>query len=224
MNAHSVETGERIRVAAVDDDTVIRDGLPLLLPGVEFVGRFEDADGLLDAGAAADVVLLDLVLTGTGKPGVRQGSAAVAAVAAAGYRILIYTNERRRQVLAACLAAGALGVVHKAEPIADLELALRAVSTGQVVITPALVGLAELTERRGGLPTLTSRQRQILSARARGEPFQSIANRLFISRKTAEEHMAVVTAKFADYLHDHSAADLERALGLAPGDVLDQHR
>jgi two-component system nitrate/nitrite response regulator NarL len=157
---------------------------------------------------------------GTGRLGVRQGATAVAAVAAAGYRVLIYTNERRRAVLVACLAAGASGVVHKAEPIAELREAITAVAHGEIVITPALVGLAELAERRGGLPTLSPRQRQVLSARARGEPFQSIADRLYISRKTTEEHMAIVTAKFADYLHDHSAADLERQLGFAPGDVL----
>ena len=88
------------------------------------------------------------------------------------------------------------------------------------MITPALVGLSDLAERRGSLPTLTPRQRQILSARAGGEPFQSIADRLYINRKIAEEHMAIVSAKFADYLYGHCAADLERRLGLAPGDVL----
>jgi DNA-binding NarL/FixJ family response regulator len=211
---------DRVRVAAVDDDTVIRNGLPLLLPGIDFVATFEDVDALLAAAPEVDLVLLDLVLTGTGKLGVRHGGEAITAVTGAGYRVLIYTNERRRSVLAACLSAGASGVIHKAEPVPALEAAIRDVAGGQVVITPALVGLAELAERRGGLHALTPRQRQILSARARGEPFQSIANRLFISRKTAEEHMAVVSAKFADFLRDHSAADLERELGIAPGDVL----
>ena len=211
----------RLRVAIVDDDTVIRDGLPLLLHDSDIVGRYSDVDELLLDTPTVDVVLLDLVLTGTGRSGIQQGASGIRAVKDAGYRVLIYTNERRRAVLASCLAIGARGVVHKAEPIRALETAIAAVANDQIVITTALVGLAELADRRGRLPTLTARQRQVLSGRARGETFQSIADRLFITRKVAEEHMAVVTAKFADFLRNHSPADLERHLGIAPGDILD---
>lgn len=214
-------TGPHTRVASIDDDTVIRRGLPVLLEHVDVVGSYTDVDEFMAAAADVDVVLLDLVLTGTGRPGVLQGAAAIRTITDAGYRVLIYTNERRRAVLVACLAAGASGIVHKAEPISALEDAIQAVASGDVVITQALVGLAELAERRGELPTLSARQRQVLSARARGEPFQSLADRFYISRKTAEEHMAIVTGKFADYLRDHSPADLERLLGIAPGDILE---
>lgn len=211
----------RVRVASVDDDTVIRHGLPLLLTDVDVVCSYPGIDGLLRDAPQVDLVLLDLVLKGTGGTGLVQGAAATRAVARAGYPVLIYTNERRPAVLVACLTAGARGIIHKAEPLDALETAIVAVAGGAVVITQALIGLAELAERRGELPTLTDRQRQILAARARGEPFQSIAERLYIARKTAEEHMAVVNGKFADFLRDHSPADLERLLGIAPGDVLE---
>ncbi|MFF2817933.1 LuxR C-terminal-related transcriptional regulator [Kitasatospora cineracea] len=208
----------------MDDDTVIREGLPYLLPELRVVLAVSSVQELLAARPAADVVLLDLVLTGTGRTGVRQGAAAVEAVAAAGHRVLIYTNERRREVLVGCMAAGARGVVHKAEPLPALAGAVAEVAADRMVITQALVGLAELAERRCWLPSLTDRQYEVLSARARGEAFRSIAERLFIGKKTAEEHMSVVTAKFADFLRDHSPADLERELGLGPGDLLDPGR
>lgn len=220
-HGRSVPGGEGIRVVVVDDDTVIREGLPSLLPQLRVHMAVSSVEELLAARPKTDVVLLDLVLTGTGRTGVRQGAVAVDAVARAGYRVLIYTNERRREVLVGCMAAGARGVIHKAEPLVALAEAVAQVAAGRMVVTQALVGLAELAERRGTLPSLTSRQREILSARARGEPFRSIAERLFISKKTAEEHMAVVTAKFAEFLRDHSPADLERELGLGPGDLLD---
>ena len=210
----------KIRVASVDDDTVIRRGLPLLLDAVDVVGSFAEVEEFLSAALDVDVVLLDLVLTGTGKAAT-QGAAAIRAITSAGHPVLIYTNERRRHVLTACLAAGASGVIHKAEPVEELEQAIQAVAGGEIVITQALVGLAELAERRGGLAELSPRQREVLSARARGERFQSIADRLFISRKTAEGYMAEVNAKFAEFLRDHSPADLERFLGIAPGDVLE---
>ncbi|MGW4695062.1 LuxR C-terminal-related transcriptional regulator [Kitasatospora cineracea] len=207
-------------MAVVDDDTVIREGLPYLLRELRVVLAVSSVEELLMVRPAADVVLLGLVLTGTGRTEVRQGAAAVEA----GHRVLIYTNERRREVLVGCMAAGARGVVHKAEPLPALAGAVAEVAADRVVITQALVGLAELAERRCGLMSLTVRQREVLSARARGEAFRSIAERLFISKKTAEEHMSVVTAKFADFLRDHSPADLERELGLGPGDLLHPRR
>jgi two-component system nitrate/nitrite response regulator NarL len=143
----------------------------------------------------------------------------VLACATAGYRVCLYSNERRRHLLLRCLQAGAQGVVHKAEPTETLADALFQVAAGAVVITTGLIGLAELAERREQLPTLTDRQRQVLSGRARGETFRSIARRLTISEKTAQEHWSVVTEKFAGYLRTHSAADLERLLGLDTGEL-----
>lgn len=209
-----------LSVAIIDDDTVIREGLPLLLPELRQPLTYGDVETFLADRPRVDVVIQDLVLTGTGRGKPLQGASAVR-LTSAGYPVLIYTNERRREALAGCLAAGARGVVHKAESLTALRHAIAAVAHGEVVITPALVGLAEVVERRGSLPALTERQQAVLSARARGEPFQSIAQRLYISRRTAEDHMDVVARKFADYLRSHSPADLERLLALGPGDILD---
>ena len=210
-----------LRAAAIDDDTLIREGLGRLTTTLDIVATYATAEAFLSDAPAVDVVLLDLNLAGTGRTGGLQGGSAVAAVAAVPYRVLIYTNERRRQVLVGCLAAGASGVVHKAEPLAVLEAAAHAVAGGEVVITDAIAGLVELVNHRGQLPSLTPRERDVLRGRARGESFASIGGRLFISPKTAQEYMTAVTSKFGDYLHSHSPADLERHLGFAPGDLLD---
>lgn len=208
-------------MAVVDDDTVIRQGLALMLSQVRVTGAYPDVDTFMQSARPADVVVLDLGLRGTGERRGIQGADGVRAVADAGHRVLVYTNERRRAVLVRCLANGATGVIHKAEPIRSLEAAILHVAAGMVWITPALTGLAEVAERRGALPTLSARQRQVLAGRARGETFQSIARRLYITPKTAEEHMSVVTLKFTDYLRTHSPADLERYLGLEPVDLDD---
>ena len=110
----------RARVAGIDDDTIMRDGLALLLTAHDIVATFPSVTEFLRAAPDVEVVLLDLKLTGTGRVCDPQGQAAVRAVADAGYRVLVYTNERRRAVLAGCLAAGARGVVHKAEPLDTL--------------------------------------------------------------------------------------------------------
>jgi DNA-binding NarL/FixJ family response regulator len=209
------------RLVVIDDDTVIREGLPLLVgERADVVGAFSDVAGYLASPPACDLCLLDLHLVGTQLSAGPQGARAVEAVAATGTPVLIYTNERRRWVLAGCLAAGARGIVHKAEPLHALVEAIDSVLAGHPVVTTALAGLAETCQRHGRLPDLSPRQVEVLRLRARGVPFKSIAPRLGIQRKTAEEHMAGVVTKFADYLHTHSAADLERALGIAVDDLL----
>lgn len=217
-------TSPPVTVACVDDDTLIREGVSRLLDGLSVAATFDRAEAFLAARPVADVVLLDLwlprewPLTAVAL----QGMAAVAAVTQAGYRVLIYTNERRREVLAGCLAAGASGVVHKSEPLSSVISAVRAVAAGQVVITTALAGLAEVVQRRGTMRPLSPRQLEVLRGRARGESFKSIGARLFIAPRTAEEYMAEVTRRFADYLVNHSPADLERLLGVGTGDLLDR--
>lgn len=207
-----------LRVAVVDDDTIVRRGLPLLLPDHRVVAVYPRVEPLLDDRPDVDVVLVDLHLTAD-EP-VARGTAAVRAVTDAGYPVLVYTNEQRLLVLAACIAAGARGVAHKTDDLDTLSEAIRAVHAGRFTVTPALVGLAELVERRGDLPTLTARQQQVLSGRARGEPFRRIARTLGISEKMAHEHMGEVTRKFARYLRDHSPADLEHHLGIGLHDLV----
>jgi len=215
----------RVTVASVDDDTLIREGVARLLTGLDVVATFARVEALLDARPVVDVVLLDLSIPtalAASPVDILQGVRGVAAVVQAGYRVLIYTNERRREVLAGCLAAGAQGVVHKSEPLPAIVEAARAVACGQIVITTALTGLAEVVQRRGRLAALSPRQLEVLHGRARGESFKSIGARLYIAPKTAEEYMSEVNRRFAEYLRDHSPADLERVLGVGPGDLLDR--
>ena len=211
----------RPTVILVDAETITRLGLPLLLKGVNFVGVFDCTEQLVEEHPPAEVVVVDVLLGGAGGRQVRQRSDAVRSLAEAGYRVCVYTAERGRHVLVGCLSAGASAIVHKSEPLGALETAIHEVAADHVTITQSLIGLAELAERRLALPSLTDRQRNILSARARGEKFESIGRRLYISKKVAEEHWSVVAHKFADFLQDHSPADLERLLGLEPGDLMD---
>lgn len=212
----------RPRVAVIDDDTLVREAVALRLPDIEVVVQAADLRSFHAAAvppAGVDVVLLDLRLSGPDGAGV-QGRTAVSELAGAGYRVLIYTNDRRPVVLAGCLAAGALGLVHKTEPIGALRSAIDVVVGDGHRISTEVAGVAEVLAHRGLLPSLPPRQVEVLQGRARGETFASIARRLHLSERTVESYMREVGLKFADYLATHSAADLERELGLAPEDLL----
>ncbi|MGV1030484.1 MAG: DNA-binding response regulator [Dermatophilaceae bacterium] len=206
----------------VDDSTVVRLGLPLVHPELDVVAVHASIEPLVAQRPPAELVILDLRLTGAGATGVRQGPTAVRAVAALGYRICLYTDERRRLVLAQCVRAGAHGVVHKSDSLEAASAAFLAIAAGQTVITQSLVGVAEVLERRGALTDLTERQRQVLAGRARGERWGDIAaGRPYITEGVAREHMFAVNAKLAAYLQNGSPGDIEVLLGLSPGDLLD---
>lgn len=213
-------TGPNPTVAVVDAHTVTRAALPLVLPEFGHSGGFATVAELLSSRPTADVVILAVHRNDAGDAPLPTWTRAVRTLVEAGYPVCLHTSERGGSVLLGCLAAGATSVAHAADSLDDLRAAVRGAADGRPVVSPALAELAELD--RPAVPTLTERQRIILCARARGEKFDSIARRLFISRKVAEEHWAAVARKFAGFLRDHSPADLERLLGLEPVDLDDR--
>lgn len=209
--------GAGLRVAVVDDDTVIRSALPVLLPAVRFSGLYRDCAELLADHPRVDVVVVDLNLNGRNGS---QGIQALSTVVSAGYDVCLNTNERRPAVLICCLAVGVRAVVHKDGPLSALADAASRTARGEIVMTQALVALAAFAQSRDALPSLTDPEQRILSARAAGESWQGMAHRMSISAVAAEEHWAIVAATFAGLLRLHSAAELEPMLGLVPGELV----
>lgn len=215
-------------VAVVDDASLTRALFGTAFPSLDVAGTFASVDELLARRPQVDLVVLDLHLsTSLQEAGVLQGPAAIRLLRAQGLRVCLYTDERRPLVLAQCLAAGAAGIARKSDPLPETEDAFARVARGETVISRSLVGLAEVLSRRGRLPALTERQCEVLAARARGEKWELLARRLNISVATATGHLETVMAKMVWFLQDAgldpdaSPGDVERALGLAPGDLVD---
>ncbi|GAA5147944.1 hypothetical protein GCM10023340_21120 [Nocardioides marinquilinus] len=211
----------RPTAVVVDDATAIRQAMPVLLPSLEVVGTFARVETLLEERPSASLAVLDLHLANTAQPTARQGVAAVRAVVAAGYRVCVYSHEERRFVLAACLAAGATGVVSKAESIEAAQTRFLEVAEGQVVVPQPLIGLMEVLVRRDRLTILSERQREVLAGRARGLTYAELSRTLFLSESTLRGHWRDLTHTVSRYLQETAPADIERALGLGEGDLLD---
>jgi DNA-binding NarL/FixJ family response regulator len=85
------------------------------------------------------------------------------------------------------------------ERVADIDQltdAVRRVARGGLVIDPALVG--QLLRRRrepDPLVDLTEREREVLGLMAEGRSNQAIAERLVVSLKTVETHVASILSK-----------------------------
>ncbi|MDN5794278.1 MAG: DNA-binding response regulator [Intrasporangium sp.] len=212
------------RVVVIDDSTVIRGGFATVHPGLDVIATYAAVEDFEAHPVACDVVVLDLLLRRPepqAPSSAKQGRAAIRTVRDLGYRICIYTDERRSLVLALCLRAGADGVVHKSDPPEVAVQAVRDIRQGQVVVTQSLVGLTELLDRRGATLELSPRQRQVISARARGRHWKDLAATLYITEGVAREHYQAACVKLRHYLRDTSPGDIERAVGIGPGDLFD---
>lgn len=195
-----------IRVLLVDDHTLFRSGIRLLLqaqPDFEIVG--EAADGL-DAVKRArqlqpDVVLLDLNLPGL------SGLEALPLIGedAPNSAVLVLTVSEEAQELVAALQAGARGYLLKNIDADVLTSSIRKAARGEDVIAEAMTAklVAQVRNRtappaatsNGEREKLTPREREILQSLARGESNKEIARRFDLAESTVKIHVQNILKK-----------------------------
>jgi DNA-binding NarL/FixJ family response regulator len=199
---------ERIRVLVVDDDALVRAGLGMLLAGagdIEIVG--EAADGSEVERAVAEhqprVVLMDIRMPGM------DGLAATEIVRGRERPpevIVLTTFDADDHVLRA-LRAGASGFLLKDTPPADIVRAIRAVASGEPILSPAITRrlIGHVTGTDGGerrrrareqLDRLTEREREVAVAIGRGKSNAEISRELYMSIATVKAHVSRLLEKF----------------------------
>jgi len=198
---------ERIRVLVVDDDALVRAGLTMLLAGagdIEIVG--EAADGSEAERAVAEhqprVVLMDIRMPGM------DGLAATEILRGRDYPpevIVLTTFDADDHVLRA-LRAGASGFLLKDTPPADIVHAIRAVASGEPILSPAITRrlIGHVTRTDGGerrrharaqLDHLTEREREVAVAIGRGKSNAEISRELYMSIATVKAHVSHLLEK-----------------------------
>jgi DNA-binding NarL/FixJ family response regulator len=201
---------ERTRVLLVDDQALLRMGFRLVLEAeddLEVVGEAGDgAEAVrLTAGLAPDVVLMDVRM-----PGVNGIEATEQIIASgSGARVLILTTFDLDEYAFAALRAGASGFLLKDARPAELIGAIRAVATGDAVVSPR-VTRRMLEMFSGSLPTagnpdpsgvdpriaqLTPREVEVLRTVAEGLSNGEIAQRFVLSEATIKTHVGRILAK-----------------------------
>lgn len=189
-----------IRVLVVDDHTVVRSGLRLLLDAeadIETVGEAPNADRAVFEAIELkpDVVLMDLVMPEKG--GIEGMPAVLKAVPTS--KVLVLSMQDEPRYVRAAFAAGASGYVLKEAADTELVAAIREVAKGGRYVHPTLGARlieAEASERRRAEEDpLSDREREVLKLLALGQTNQEIAAMLFISVRTAETHRAHIMQK-----------------------------
>lgn len=187
-----------LRILIIDDHSLVRSGIQLLLAGLDGPLEFFEAgsceEGLqrLPTIESLDLILLDLSLPGTsglaGIPMFRQQRPTIPI-------IMLSASESETDIRDA-LNAGARGFVPKSA-INDVILsAIRLVLAGGVYIPPSLA-LADKEETSGlTLPRrpvhLTPRQLAVLELLAQGKPNKVISRTLNMAESTVRVHSTAI--------------------------------
>jgi DNA-binding NarL/FixJ family response regulator len=193
-----------IRVVVVDDQELMRVGFRMVL------GAQADIDVVGEAGDGAQAIRMaeelrpDVVLMDVRMP-VLDGVEATKQIVAAGTaRVLVMTTFDLDEYVYAALQGGASGFLLKDTQPDHLVSALRAVASGDAVVSPSVTRrLLDRFVGAGGTPmrdtaeldVLTDREREVLVLIAKGMSNLEIAETLFLSEATVKTHVGRILAK-----------------------------
>jgi DNA-binding NarL/FixJ family response regulator len=190
-------------VVVADDNALLREGIASLLEeaGYEVVGRAVDADDLLlkVRSYSPDVAIVDVRMPPTfTDEGLRVAERIRAAGVSMGVLVLTQAADATHAVRLLGDARGGIGYLLK-DRVADVDElvdAVRRVADGGTVVDPTVVAaLVGRTRARERLAVLTPRELEVLEQMAEGRSNRGIAERLVVTEKTVETHVASILGK-----------------------------
>lgn len=212
------------RILIIDDHPLFREGVKAIVRRTTDYAVVAEA-GTFEEGMAAarehapDLAIVDLILPENN--GVALTGQLLQEIP--GLRVLVISMTTRAEQIAAAFKMGATGFLNKNSAPEELIPALDATSEGQPYLDGSVsrnVALELLTLQQGGgngsAVTLTPREQEIMRLLASDLSTKEIAERLFISPRTVENHRSNLMHKlglkspiaFLRYAVRHGLVDL----------------
>jgi DNA-binding NarL/FixJ family response regulator len=190
-----------IRVLLVDDQTLVRSGLRMIVDAqvdLEVVGEAADGREAIEAfrRLLPDVVVMDIRMPNL--DGVEATRRLAGSDSADHARVLVLTTFDLDEYVYDALRAGAAGFLLKDAPPAELAQAIRIVAGGDALLAPSitrrLIGsfvakAPPRPEARRAIEQLTEREIEVLRLIARGLSNAQIAEALFVGEATVKTHV-----------------------------------
>ena len=198
-------TLQPIRLLIIDDHTLVRAGLRMLLESQEGLVVVGETDNCPEAvklmiREQPDVILLDLDLHGE----IAVDSIPTLLAAAPTARMIVLTGVQDAELHLRAVRLGAVGLVLKDKAYAVLLKAIERVQAGEVWLERPMVANVLMRMTRTNAPsdleadkiaTLTERERGVVTLIGAGLKNQQIAERLCISRVTVGHHLTSIFGK-----------------------------
>jgi DNA-binding NarL/FixJ family response regulator len=196
-----METTKTIRVAIVEDDRAVREGLAMIIggtPGYECSGKFYSAEEALHQmnGATPDVLLLDIHLPGMlGSDAVRLFREKYPAL-----HILMLTVYDGQDKVFESICNGACGYLLKKTPPAKLLEAIREAHEGGAPMSPEIARKVITLFQQSGPPEkldepLTPQETRLLKLLSEGYSYQNSAGQMNISINTVRNYIRSIYEK-----------------------------
>lgn len=183
-----------LRILLADDHQILREGIRrgLEAAGETVVGEASNGEEAVELAleTTPDVILMDLSMPVL--DGVEATRRITAEVPSA--KVVVLTMHDDPSRTRAAIGAGAVGYLTKGTSFTEVLETIRAVSTGETVLSPALaVSMLRAAEEAAATEDLLSdRQVEILQKIANGYGTKQVARELGITQKTVHNHLNAI--------------------------------
>lgn len=197
---------DKIRVLLVDDQTMFRDGMKVLLRAeqdLDVIGEAGNGEEALQKAAELkpDVILMDLRMP------VMDGATATRHLKSRlpDCRVIVLTTFDEDAAVFDAMRSGAIGYLLKDAPTEKLYEAIRAAHRGESVLQPSVAArlvaqfsrLAETAPRWSQelAEPLSAREMDVLRLMAAGDTNREIAKKLVVAEGTVKNHVTSIFNK-----------------------------
>lgn len=186
-----------IRILIADDHPIFRDGMRGLLDSVEDTEAVGEASSREEAVELAEKLQLDVILMDVNIEATRETLHASPHIG-----VLVVTMFQDDDSVFAAMRAGARGYLLKDASGEEVLGAIRAVTGGGAIFSPGVAqrlieffSAPKPAAPPRAFPELTGREEEILNYVSRGKSNQEIAESLYLSLKTVQNHVSNIFTK-----------------------------